>query len=113
VCSVYVVHFHTIIRPGDLENIRYLRTDQMLGDIVPSSLFLIQQTYDMRYCQITRVQIRVNVPSMKYTGFPFARVSTRNIKYDMILVGSFDLIIRAEYPYLEDSTDMWRRIQVR
>jgi hypothetical protein len=113
VSSVYVVHFRTIILPGDLENIRDLRSDQILGDIVPSSLLLIQQTYAMRCCQITCAQIRVNVPSMKNTRFPFARVSTRSIKYNMILVGSFDLIIRVEYPYLEDSTDLWRRIQVR
>jgi hypothetical protein len=31
VSSVYVVHFRKIIRPGDLENIRDLRSDQTLG----------------------------------------------------------------------------------
>jgi hypothetical protein len=61
----------TYNHPGDLENIRDLRSDQILGDKVPSSLFLVQHTYAMRCCQITRVQIRVNVPSMKYTRLPF------------------------------------------
>jgi hypothetical protein len=83
-----IVHFRTIIRPGDLEILGSdQRSDQILGVIVPSTLFLIRHTFAMRCCQIT--QIRVSVPSKKYLDYPNARVTIRNIEYDMILVGIY------------------------
>jgi hypothetical protein len=95
VSSVYVVHFCIIIRPGDLEIMGSdQRSDQILGVIVPSTLFLIIHTFAMRCCQITRRQTCVSVLSKKYLDYHNARVTIRTIKYDMILVGSYDLLPR-------------------
>jgi hypothetical protein len=39
-------------------------------------------------------KIRVSVPSKKYLDYPNARETIRNIEYDIILIGSYDLIPR-------------------